>query len=184
MFKKIFKKKKQKRTLDTIGKEEYNFDFQLEKDIYQNLCCIRIKKKVIKKLEQKNLKIYTYSEWKQYIYNKYKNYNEAQLLEFSKYLNQRIRNVKPFREVWDLFVTVIMTFVFVEGGKALIGKLESFKSNDDIIIKYLIALIFIVITIFWVIRQVIIPKLDNDIEEHLYKDYKEIIDGMINKEEV
>lgn len=181
IFSKIFKKKKTKRSFKSIGKEEYNFDFQVEKDIYQNLCCNRVKKKVIEMLEQKNLKFYTYSEWKQYIYNKYKNCNRAQLLEFIRYLNQGIRNVKPFREVWDLFVTVIMTLVFVEGGKALIEKLESLKSNDDIIIEYLTVLIFIVITIFWVIRQVVMPILDNDIEKHLYKDYKEIIDEMIKE---
>lgn len=188
IFSKIFKKKKTKRSFKSIGKEEYNFDFQVEKDIYQNLCCNRVKKKVIEMLEQKNLKFYTYSEWKQYIYNKYKNCNRAQLLEFIRYLNQGIRNTKTGGKYWELLIPVIMTLVFTYlfnyfGGLKL--DLSGIPITGVIICILIIGICISIIPIILIIALVwntVKPMYDNFADKNLFVDYKEIIDEMINKE--
>lgn len=186
----MFKKKKQKRTLDVIGKEEYNFDFQLEKNIYKNLCCIHVKKKHIRKLKQENLKFNTYSAWKKYIFNKYKNCNREQLLEFSKYLNQGIRNTEPSGKYWELVVPVIMTLVltsFLNFFGSVKLDLSGIPIIDIlvcvVIIGIFIGIIPMVLTIV-LIWNTIKLMFDNHTDKIFFIDYKEIIDEMINKEKL
>lgn len=107
-----------KKSLKSIGKRWHDFDFKLEKNIYDYLCCVRTKRKIVRRLEKDNLKFESYYQRSQYIKNKYEKYDIARLLEFSRYLNQRMRLIKPIHEYWQIVTSVIITLVvtkFVEG---------------------------------------------------------------------
>lgn len=179
------KRKKKKRSLKHIGERKYNFDITLEKQIYSCLCCSYGSKKAFKKLDDK-LKFNSYKQWMQYVCNKYENYCKEDLIEFSRYLNQHIRNIKPFREFWDLFFPIVLTVLFSYGlDKFLEIKFHfeklSFFTFLSILIIFLLLLIFIVLPLIFFIRNILLPIFDNDIEENFFKDYKEIIDEIIKK---
>lgn len=175
-------KKKKKRSLNLIGKRKYDFDIKLEKQIYSCLCCSYGAKKAFKKLDAK-LKFNSYHEWRQYVCNKYKGYHKKELIEFSRYLNQNMRNIRPLKEFWDLFVSIILTVLFTIGADKLLNfHLDYIKGSLlNFVIIYLLLLIIFVSPILMLIRQIIIPIFDNNIEENFFRDYKEIIDDMIDK---
>lgn len=176
----MINKRKFGRTLDNIGIRWHDFDFQLEKNIYCYLCCNKMKKRALKKLDEK-LKFVLYSQWKQYICNKYANYNRDELIEFSRYLNQRIRNIKPLREFIRLCLSAIITLV--------ISKImEVFHSIDTTglnsmlsitIIEYMV-IVLIVISVVFLLIETFIPIREDNVNENFLKDYKEIIDEIIS----
>lgn len=174
-------KKKNKRLLSLLGKRKYDFDITFEKQIYSCLCCSYGAKKAFKKLDAK-YKFNSYHEWRQYICNKYKSYHKDELIEFSRYLNQNMRNIRPLQESWDLFVSIILTVLFTIGADKLLNfHLDIKGSLLDFVIIYLLLLMFFVSPILLLVRQIIIPIFDNNIEENFFKDYREIIDDMISK---
>lgn len=107
----MFKKKEIKRSLVLIGKQKYDFDIELEEMIYRYLCCKHIKKRILKKMDNK-YKFESYKQWKKYIHNKYARYSLDELVEFSKYLNLKIRNIKPFHQYWNLILPIVITISF------------------------------------------------------------------------
>ena len=136
-----------------------------------------MKKNSIKKMDN-NLKFETYEQWKRYIFNKYQDYQNEKLIEFSYFLNQKIRDVKPRREFWDIIITVIITLnveEFIEDISNISGTSILEK------IWVLIALIVIMIVVVWFIIWIAGRKFDEVDEGNLYRDYKEIIDNMIEK---
>lgn len=164
------------RSLDIIGKRRYDFDFQLEKIIYCWVCCLYVKKKKLKKLDN-NLKFNSYKQWKEYIQNKYSSCNNETLFEFSKYLNQRIRIVKPSEEYWKLVTPVLMTLVITKWMEAFLS-IETGLSEVSFLVV-LFAIVLIMISYFFLIWKLTTPILESSIEEYMLEDYKEIIDGMI-----
>ena len=46
------RRKKYRRTLDSIGTSEYDFDFQQEIIIYKHLCYVNVKRRIIAKLDE------------------------------------------------------------------------------------------------------------------------------------
>lgn len=173
---------KNSRSLDCIGKRRYGFNFPLERDIYCYLCCVRMKKKYIKKLDT-NLKFNSYCEWKQYVNNKYTNFNNEELIEFSRYLNQMSRNIKPGKEYWNLFIPVIMTIIIAKIFEIIWNR--AFNSPDIsllIVAINSIILTFVVTSImYFLVLQTFMPLWNESIRENMIKDYKEIIDEMIKK---
>lgn len=165
-------KKKNKRSLNLIGKRKYDFDITLEKQIYSCLCCSYGAKKAFKKLDAK-LKFNSYHEWRQYVCNKYKGYHKDELIEFSRYLNQNMRNIRPLQEFWDLFVSIILTVLFTIGADKLLNfHLDYIKGSLlNFVTIYLLLLIIFVSPILMLIRQIIIPIFDNNIEENFFRDY-------------
>ena len=61
------RRKKYKRTLDDIGRSEYDFDFQQEIIIYKHLCYVNVKRRIIAKLDEK-VKFSFYRDWKRCCY--------------------------------------------------------------------------------------------------------------------
>lgn len=174
------KKKKNKRSLNVIGKRKYDFDITLEKQIYSCLCCSYGAKKAFKKLDNE-FKFNSYQQWKQYICNKYEHYSREDLIEFSRYLNQKIRDIKPIYEIWDLFFPVILTVIMTYG----IDKLFKFEFSGLPFLTFLIMKLFLiiifVIPLLLLIRQILLPMFDNSLEENFLHDCKEIIDEIIDK---
>ena len=103
--------KKQKRTFINIGKQNYDFDINLEKDIYSYLYALRRKQN--KSLDV-NLKFECYREWKQYIEKKYEKFDSNRLMEFSKYLNCVLCDEKLTNSYWNICIPILLTILFNE----------------------------------------------------------------------
>lgn len=177
----MIKGKKAARTLNEIGKRWYGFDFKIEKNIYCYLCCWRLKRKDLRKLNEK-LKFESYHEWKEYISNNYQGYREEELTEFSRYLNLRIRHTKSSDVYWVLMDTALMSVIFT----VLINIVFSMHINlSDIsdwytfLIIPILGMFFMAVLIF-VIIEVVYPIFDGRFEESFFEDYKEIIDEIIS----
>ena len=178
------RRKKYGRKLDQVGKKEYDFDPQLEMIIYKYVCYMHITRKEKKKLNPK-IEFDFYRDWKNYIFNKYKDCKRETLIEFSRYLNQRKRNNQPIREYWNLIIPVIMALLFTEAFHILIS--NNFISQGlpiwgNIILCFII-IMFILLPIIFVIWNTIMPIWDANIEDNMLTDYREIIESMINDDE-
>lgn len=175
----MLKKKKYTRSLELVGKRKYDFDSTLEKRIYSCLCCSYGAKKAFKKLDDK-LKFSSYQQWKQYVFNKYEYYCKDDLIEFSRYLNQNIRNSKPYSEYWKIMLSVLLTISLTIILDAFLN--IHFKSTGLILwVVIITVMLILVMAIVVIIMQTLGPMLENNTEEYFYRDYKEIIDEMINK---
>lgn len=172
----MINKRKSGRTLDNIGIRWYGFDFQLEKNIYCYLCSYKMKKRNLKKVNEK-LRFVSYSQWKQYICTKYENYNSDELMEFSRYLNQRIRKIKPIREFIMILISVIITLVITK----IFELIETIGIDSvlSIVIKGILVIAFIVIPFMFLLVDVFTHIQEDNIDEYFLKDYKEIIDEII-----
>ena len=75
----------------------------------QEICDLKVK--ALKKLSH-DLKFETYAQWKQYIWNKYHDFSDEKLEEFSRRLNQCSRNTKPVYECWKTFISIYLALMF------------------------------------------------------------------------
>ena len=162
--------------------ECYEFNEKLEKNIYAYLCQYRVKKKELRRMDE-CVKFDAYMEWEQYIKNKYEDYPIEKLKEFSRYLNQKMRNVKPGREYWTLAVPVMLTLITDKLCELIIeiNNLE-YESIGMLLIGIFCTLVILFISI-GIILEVIIPILDANKDENFYLDYKEVIDLMIGEKD-
>ncbi len=180
----MIRNKKSRRTLEDIGKRWYGFDLKVEKKIYNYVCCVRIKRIGFSVLDEK-LKFVSYHQWSQYVRNKYEFFDKDKLIEFSRYLNQRIRNIKPSHEYWSIMASIVMTLTVTKLVEGILSMRMDFKDIPfwGTIVVLLFFEIFIVVSLLFIINQTLHPILDNNLEENLLRDYKEIIDEMINNME-
>ena len=176
MFSKI-KKKEPKRSLNTIGENFYHFNYKQEELIYKYSCYKRLKKKELKSIKN-NQRFDSYLQWKQYIYNKYKDYPKSKLVNFSRYLNQRIKNSKPNKEFTRILITVYLTWFITEILNILVSGEEDLSGLP--VWGTITYWIVVLISIFCIVYTTTDPIYDDNIEENLLTDYKEIIDEMLN----
>ncbi len=170
----MIKHRKERKTLQTVGKQWHNFDFAIEKIIYSYLCCKNIKKKKVRNLD-KELKFESYQQWKNYIRSKYENFDQDHLSEFSRYLNQRLRDMRPYREYRLIVTTALITWLFTE-------TVNISQKMDDQRITVIFSLLFLAgVFVELVVLLTLKPIFENNIEENLLRDYKEIIDEMITE---
>ena len=181
----MFKKKKYKRQLDKIGKEKYDFDIKEEIKYYNYLSCSYMKEKDIKNIDDK-YKFDSYKKWKQYIYNKYIEYRSDELIEVSRYFNQRIRNTELNRTNWTFFIPILLTIIIGKMFEIVIDinwggflKLPILGMVIGWIIYLLIYFVFVVLPTFYMIKRAITPIFVCNTEKYLFVDYKEIVDEMI-----
>lgn len=175
------KNNKKTRKLPLIGKRRFGFDIQFEKNIYCCLCCSHGSKKILKKLDSEFI-FNSYHQWKQYIKDKYAFYDKKDLIEFSRYLNQNIREIKPICEFWNLFIPVILTILLTYSVNEIIRPVfaKTLFSFWSVIIIFLVLMVLIFLPLIIFTWHVYLPLIDNNIEENFFKDYKEIIDELIN----
>ena len=176
------KKKKEKRTLDGIGKIRYNFDFQLERTIYCYLCCCRVKRSE-RNILPEEWKFIFYRQWKDYIWNKYKEYRETDLMEFSRYLNQCMRNIKPEHEYENIIAAVIMTVGVTKSYEFILTPSIDLRSVSNIGKMIVVASLamFVCLLIGYLVFYTLLPLFNNNIDENFLRDYKEIIDEIIKE---
>lgn len=162
-------KRKNKKRYDELGVKEFKFDYQLERIIYCYLCHIHITRRKLRALN-KLQKFECYEDWKQYICVKYKRYNRQQLLNFSRYLNHRLRNNEPVAEYFELCIPISVSFVFLE----FIDFHIQNASLGSIYIAILLLFLFYVI-----IKYIVKLLWDNNTDKYFLTDYKKIIDELI-----
>lgn len=176
----MIKRKRTGKTLDEIGKRWHNFDFKSEKIIYYYLCCKQIKKKELQNLND-DLKFVEYRQWKHYICDRYQNCSKDKLIEFSRYLNLLISDIKPSHEYWSIMATAFLSMVFTNVINFFIEIYTDFSNNSVWIVLPITMLIEFFITIFLIysIIEIMNPIYDNHFDENFLRDYKEIIDDII-----
>ena len=104
--------KKWKRSLYTIGNKYFDFNSEYEQKIYDYLCCNgnNIKLKKLKKCLGENA-FTRYCDWENYVRNKYNNYDDVNLNEFNRHLNQRIRNIEPWKKMYTIMAEVALSLI-------------------------------------------------------------------------
>lgn len=181
-FKRKRKCKRKEKKLDKIGKIIYDFDFELEKDIYDYVCC---EKKCIK-LEEKFLFDY-YHEWERYVQDKYVEYSEEKLYDFSKYLKLRLKNVAPDHEQMNIYIALLMTYLITEIFDVIKPAQLSISEESLVADVILFGIVFVIIIIPVVLIVLIFAKMFLRItksyhkEKNLLEDYIEIIENMIKE---
>lgn len=167
------------RTANKIGEKQYHFKFKLEKNIYSYLWGLHVRGEL-----DDNLKFFYYKDWEQYIRNKYNNYDDETLIEFSKYLNQRIRHVKPDRKYWDMFIPIILTIV-VSKLFDILFKTQTWEWDNIPILCAIFVLLFIsvslVLPLLFISYNLLSLLYDNETEKNLLLDYKDVIEDMIKE---
>ena len=174
-------KNQKSRLISKIGKRRYDFDLELELMIYRYLCCHRIKKRVLKKMDY-NYKFGSYKQWKQYIQSKYEKYSLDELREFSRYLNLKIREIKPLQQYWILMIPIVITLFFSQLIQFFTKKYVEYAYDyyaQIILFLYAILLGFVILIM---LKPLLLSIFAEDFEMNFLKDYKEIIDEMINNQ--
>lgn len=173
----MIKGKKAGKSFKEIGKRWYDFDFELERTIYCYLCCGREKKRKIRKLDEK-LKFESYQQWKKHIWDKYERFDKDRLCEFSRYLNQRIRNIRPNHEYWNIMATALLTLVITKIVDIFLNSQMNFK-DIPAIVGVLLLPVLVVLPLVIIMYQTFSPMFDTNIDENLFRDYKEVIDEIV-----
>lgn len=172
-------KNEKNRSISKIGKRRYDFDFELELMIYRYLCCHRIKKRVLKKMDNK-YKFGSYKQWKQYIHSKYEKYSLDELGEFSRYLNLKIREIKPLQQYWILMIPIVVTLAFSQLIQFFIKMYVEYSYDFFAQIILFLSTIFLGFIILIMIKPFLQSIFVEDFKINFLKDYKEIIDEMIS----
>ena len=172
--------KEEKRTLEQRGKEKYQFDLKAELNIYSYLWCA----KGYEQLEiDDNEKFDTYRQWKSYVESKHSDCNKEDLIEFSKYLNQRLRNLKPKKEYNGVVIAVIIALVVDKLHDLITDIIDIAETVPNPIAGSCIVVIpFIILLVICVplLLNFLLPIEKDEIMTNLLIDYKEIIDEKIN----
>lgn len=176
------KGKRMKRSLDSIGKRWHEFDINLERNIYSYVCCAKMNRIKAWRLD-KNLKFDTYQQWKNYIVNKYENVDKDMLIEFSRYLNQNVRNLKPTYEYWVIAATVVLTWALTKVIDIFFGAQMDYEGIYAFVAAFIFE-IFVAIFLIFVVFQTMKPLFDSNLDENFLRDYKEIIDDLIAKNNI
>lgn len=176
------RKKQCSKSIDDIGKDNYNFDFYSEIIIYKDLCCKRLTAKEKKK--QVGLPNFNrYKDWKSYIVREYGVTDKEKLMEFSRYLNQRLRDQEYSLEYWKLTIPIILTLMM---GDLCSGLLYNLVNIDDMVwnvLALIIALIMIVFVMGFVlvfILKIMHPTWEANVEKNFFIDFKEIVDELVD----
>lgn len=175
---------KTKRNYRNIGIQHYSFDIGHEKLIYKYLSMDNLNNIELKKLNESE-KFDSYLDWKQYVWNKYSEYDSDGLKQFEKYLKRGANNVAPTKEYWNVAYGAILAWTIGESTKEIIHMLSEILNVIGIaqIIIAILALIIISLVLIFVIKKITKPIWDNSEEENFYNDYIEIIRQIIQKKE-
>lgn len=130
----------------------------------------------------KKFKYSSYLSWKKYVYDKYIDYSINDKIEFSRYLNQRIRNIVPEHEAQSIVLPILMS-IFLTWIFSKIVELD----YSMIVVKREVILVFVLffgifIITYIITKETILPLFEDNIEKSLLEDYKEIIDEMIKND--
>lgn len=175
----------QKACLKAIGKDNFEFDYEKELEGYKFLCGKKVKKDNYVLLRNDE-RYSSYSKWKGSIVKQYKNCSNEFLVNFSRYLNQGLRNTKPNQKVNEMIITALVAFFFTFLLNIILKfKVEKFDISSFFVAKLIIAIVLVIIAcvclVAYVMNIMITPIWEQDTVRCFWKDYKEIIDQIIQK---
>lgn len=178
----MIRDKKAGKNFDEIGKKWYNFDPETEKMIYRYLCCFRIKRNKLNTLH-KDLRFDTYQQWKHYVCDKYSNYRNEELMEFSRYLNYERRLTISLNKYLEMIMPILISLLFANSFGEVCNKYFEIIKNTNLLYMVLLSCLGMVVIIFLIYQLIktFYPMLENNIDENFYADYKEIIDEIVER---
>jgi ABC-type multidrug transport system permease subunit len=150
------------------------FDFDLEKKIFKYLYYGKKRK-----LDKEN-QINSYMDWKHRIEKMYSSFSIEQLQDFSRWLNQKIRDSKPSHEYSQICITVLITWFLTKVLDEYCNRITNLK------ISFLAIVIFSIIVFFIVLygcSKLYDMLFTENMKIALYTDYKEVIDDLISQKE-
>lgn len=150
------------------------FDFDLEKKIFKYLYYGKKRK-----LDKEN-QITSYMDWKHRIEKMYSSFSIEQLQDFSRWLNQKIRDSKPSHEYSQICITVLITWFLTKVLDEYCNRITNLK------ISFLAIVIFSIIVFFIVLygcSKLYDMLFAENMKIALYTDYKEVIDDLISQKE-
>ena len=135
--------------LDTYWEEKVHINYQEELEKYKKVCGLCYKKKLINGFYSKNSNLISYKEWKQNITCMISILDFDELCEYSRFLNQKIRD---FERTFILSQSLLIPFcIFLIGDllKMSIEPIQEIKLiyHLDILIKFM-AFLFLYVYIF------------------------------------
>ena len=156
----------------------YGFDEKFEKRIYKYLCGRKID---LSELEIQ-YRFQTYSQWRDYVRNKYESYSYERLENFVCFLNQRMRDQKPFGKYWEMIIPITITIAI----NVLISLSikDAVDCNGKLWIEILGVLIGVGGGTFLLCCTIMagLNKLINSADkEYFYGDYIEILQDLLTK---
>lgn len=163
--------------------EFYKFDIVQEQNMYKYLCTGKLNVKEMKKISA-DTRFNTYGQWKQYILDKYHDFSDQELVEFSHFLNQCLRKIKPVYEYWKMMIPVILTLI-VDKLFGFLVSMGDFMLNS--LVEAIVDCILVggtLIFFVYLMAQIAMPLSNGENERNFYLDYKEIIDEMIEKRKI
>lgn len=169
--------------LAKVGKNKYEFNSNEELSIYKYLICRSLRGKKEKELKDKEALFDYYSDWKNYVINSNKDKDEKKLEEFSRHLEQRIRNEQVVSKYIGLTIPILLTAFLT----TILGELPDIFNIDYSQVPWGVR-VFVFFFILLVIGLVGYMFIDffNDLinyqtRENLFIDYKKVVDEMIQK---
>lgn len=131
------------------------------------MCYKRVKRKELRILND-DMKFEEYRQWKQYICSKYQSCSKEKLIEFSRYLNLKIRDIKPSHVYWSIMAAAFVSVLFTMVMNFVMGMQLDISSNtfwSMLLITILLEFSFIAVLIY-LIMKIVMPIYDNYFDEN------------------
>ncbi len=160
-----------------IGREKFDFDFNLQYSIYKYLYCEKLSDKTYHKME-KEYDFTKYKEWKEYVQNKYNLLKKDELKEFLRFLKMQSLKSSNIDNGSQIFYSA-----FVASGVTLLTnflidylfKDFEFQSTVLFTLGYIFIMPFLVCVVYNILSHLFMNKL----EIKFYEDYIEIIEKIL-----
>lgn len=175
--------KKQNNGLYETGKRKYDFDHHEEIEIYKYPLGYRVKKEKEEELHRKGVLFQDYDTWKVYVIEKCSDWDINKLIGFSRYLEQRLRNVKPIGDfillIIPLLLSPILSFFFDLLSEIAKGDIST--ASWKLKLALWVVIFIVVLLVAYEIWQAYEMIYVNRTKAHFYEDYKEVIDSLISE---
>lgn len=144
-----------------------------EKVIYAYLCKDKLDKEQ-KKLLTDEMKFENFHSWEQYIINRYKAYSKPSLIEFSKFLNKKLREAKNHNNYMQGIAMAYISGMFTVSFPLLLpDKFENISTLSGTLVPGIIMIIIVIVQSYWFYEQMR--------SVYFFEDVKDIIDKMIKE---
>lgn len=174
-----------KNCIEQIGKKKFMFDVNQELLYYKYLCGNRMSRKEWKKLDGDRL-VFTYDQWSEQIKDKYDMFPKKCKIEFSKYLNQCIRERETFNKTDAVFAAATTSALITTRFKLL--NFDQTSSDCSFLVNMITTVIIAVIVMLFLVWIMMCINLNNlnlmrkqNIKVNFLEDYKKEIDSMIKE---
>lgn len=181
------KRKKRNSCVYSRGVTYYNFDFEREFAIYKYLCGEKITKRQWEYIDDDN-SFEFYSQWENYVRQRYQDCEVSKLSEFRKYLRHRKRKMEPQNFYWNVAFSALMGCFLADGVKVLLNDMsmlnELLKGIMPRTMILLFAFILCVATIgvlLWLIMAYLEKIFTGDLKKYFFDDYDYIIQKLLRE---